>query len=196
MRNWVKPQRDELLFRFFEEEIRILRQMERDGLIDLVFMDEVGFSLNPTVPYAWQPRGKQVGLPADRGNSLTLLGCFQLDHSFEAYLFHEAINSQMVKQSLDHFASNIKRKTIMILDQASIHTSAMIKSQIPIWQQQGLFLQFIPAYSPELNLVEVLWKHIKHHWLPHQAYQSLKELENYLLDICKFLGKEYRITFE
>ena len=195
MRNWLKTERDEGLFRFFEAELKLLKELDEQDEIDLVFMDEVGFSLHPTVPYAWQPIGKRIGLPAQRGKNLTVMGCFQLDHTFEAYLFEGPMNAEAVKASIEHFVTTINKKTIMILDQASIHTSNLIKEQIPKWRQKGLYLQFLPAYSPELNLIEILWKNIKHHWLPQQAYKSLEELKQYLFDIFRNLRKEYRINF-
>jgi hypothetical protein len=28
----------------------------------------------------------------------------------------------------------------------------------------GLYLYYLPPYSPELNRIEILWKHAKHFW--------------------------------
>ncbi len=48
----------------------------------------------------------------------------------------------------------------------------LLKSQgLPsrtVWQERGLFLFYLPVYSPHLNLAETLWRHLKHLWLtPH-----------------------------
>jgi hypothetical protein len=44
-------------------------------------------------------------------------------------------------------------------------------------QQRGrLFLEFLPAYAPELNPVEYLWSHWKHHVLPNFCPQDFGEL--------------------
>jgi len=32
------------------------------------------------------------------------------------------------------------------------------------WEKQNLFIQNIPAYSPELNKIEILWRKIKYEW--------------------------------
>jgi hypothetical protein len=37
-------------------------------------------------------------------------------------------------------------------------------------------IYLLPAYSPELNLIEILWRMIKYHWLPLKAYESFKDL--------------------
>ena len=35
---------------------------------------------------------------------------------------------------------------------------------------------FLPAYSPELNRIEILWKKMKYEWLPFQSFTPV-ELE-------------------
>ena len=52
-----------------------------------------------------------------------------------------------------------------------------------------------PTYSPELNLIEILWRKIKYEWMPFSAYQSLKHLDQALGNILKNFGSEYRIQF-
>jgi transposase len=32
------------------------------------------------------------------------------------------------------------------------------------WAKRGLYLYYLPPYSPELNRIEILWKHAKHFW--------------------------------
>ena len=56
-------------------------------------------------------------------------------------------------------------------------------------------LYFIPKYSPELNLIEILWKHIKYFWLPTSAYKGFKFLKEELDKILSIIGKEYQIIF-
>jgi transposase len=40
------------------------------------------------------------------------------------------------------------------------------------WREKGLSLFFLPTYSPELNLIEILWRFIKYQWLEIDAYES------------------------
>ena len=51
-RKSLKSQRDQAMFDFFKEEIWHLRQAQLQGLLQLWFYDETGFSLNPTGIYA------------------------------------------------------------------------------------------------------------------------------------------------
>lgn len=53
-------------------------------------------------------------------------------------------------------------------------------AKIQEWEEQDVFIFFLPPYSPELNLIEILWRRIKYNWIPFDAYiclQNLKERE-------------------
>jgi len=39
-------------------------------------------------------------------------------------------------------------------------------------------LHWLPPYSPELNLIEILWRKIKYQWLPLRAYLSFNHLQS------------------
>ena len=160
LRNSLKPQRDELMFRFFAQELGILEAQAADGEYDLYFFDETHINLAPNVPYAWQPVGKTAPLPSQKGNS-TILGFLSTaKQDFDGVICRGAANSKLIIKVFDNFASKIKKKTVVILDNASIHTANVVKEQIGRWKSKGLLLQFIPAYSPELNKIEILWKHL------------------------------------
>jgi len=62
----------------------------------------------------------------------------------------------------DKFAENITQKTVVLIDNASMHTSKAFLANIEKWKDQNLFIHNIPPYSPELNKIEILWRKIKH----------------------------------
>ena len=46
-------------------------------------------------------------------------------------------------------------------------------------KEKDVLIYFLPPYSPELNLIEILWKRIKYEWLDFDAcksFQNLKEI--------------------
>jgi len=71
---------------------------------------------------------------------------------------------------------------IMIMDNAAWHTTDKITS-LPHLQ-----LAFQPPYSPELNPVEQLWKHIRNNYTHNHFWKSLNQLENYLCDVLSKLS--------
>ncbi|WP_338045584.1 transposase [Paraprevotella xylaniphila] len=41
------------------------------------------------------------------------------------------------------------------------HRNKKIKELHPIWEKRGLFLFYLPPYSPQLNISETLWRILK-----------------------------------
>lgn len=195
MRRSLKSKGDEVLFSFFRQELKHLQQLEAAGEIDLVYFDEAGINLTPAIPYAWQPKHERYELPCCRSQNLTVLGFMNGQSHCYSFLFEGAANSKVVASCINAFAEQITRKTVVILDQASIHTAQQVQKQIPEWQHRGLYLQFLPAYCPELNQIEILWKFIKYYWLDLTAYQSMSKLKTSLNEVLENIGTKYLITF-
>lgn len=181
------------MFAFFAEEIKQLRTLSQ---IDLWFYDESGFDLNPASVYGWQAKDSALSLPAQRGNVLTVAGFIQTDNSFEGY-YHQGSSNQdlFIAYIEDFIEKRVQRKTIVVMDRASFHTAAKVKQKLKDWQKRNLYIQLLPAYCSELNLIEHLWRVIKHQWLPMTAYQSVQTLTQHLLEVLQNIGSKYRITF-
>lgn len=73
----------------------------------------------------------------------------------------EQLSEQEVLERLDMLSLSIHKPTFIVLDNASIHTAKIIKARIPVWQRRGLHLFYLPTYSPQLNIAETLWRHMK-----------------------------------
>jgi transposase len=56
-------------------------------------------------------------------------------------------------------------------------------------------LHWLPPYSPELNLIEILWRKIKYQWLSPKAYLGFDHLKAELQTILDQFGSKYLITF-
>lgn len=197
LRNSLKRDRDETLFAYFQEELAQLKQQAEAGKLDLCYFDETGLNLKPNVPYAWQAKGTTALLPARRNRGITLLGILNpISNKLNISRYQGAANAQCVIQTIDEFSRSINRKTILVLDNASIHRAKVVQQQEKIWRKRGLFLQFIPAYSPELNLIEILWKRLKHSWLKPIYYHSMDRLVEATDYILQRFGQQYSIQFQ
>src|SRR2546425_2190496 len=67
---------------------------------------------------------------------------------------------------------------------------------IPKWVKRGLIIKYLPPYSPELNLIEILWRFMKYSWLPFSAYMSFPCLVQAVEDILTRFGTDYTINFQ
>lgn len=195
IRKSLKSKRDKKEFEQAKKEIQELKGQEQSGEIDLYYFDETGFDLTPTVPYAWQPIGETIEIPSSRSPRINVLGFLNTDNQFESFMFEGSINSDVVIACFDSFSNTITKKTVVIIDNASTHTSKAFNKNIKKWEEKGFFIKRLPPYSPELNLIEILWRFIKYKWLPFSAYNSLKDLVNEVENILKNIGKKFRINF-
>jgi len=116
-------------------------------------------------------------------------------NDLHTYMFEQSVHSGVVIACFDAFCQTLTKKTVVVLDNASIHTSEEFEERLPFWKKQGLTLKYLPQYSPELHLIEILWRHIKYRWLPFSAYQCLNALIEALENILSNVGSKYQITF-
>jgi len=177
--------------------LKKLQQGVLRGEQDLFYFDEAGFSLTPSVPYGWQPIGQRIEIPSSRSSQLNVLGFLDYQgERFAPYVFEGNIDADIVITCMSSFCKTLTRPTTVVIDNAPIHTSAAFQAKIPEWEKQNLFLWFLPAYSPELNLIETLWKKIKYYWLPIDAYKSFEKLDEHLCLVLANIGNEYQICFQ
>ena len=87
----------------------------------------------------------------------------------------EAVRKAIVDY-LDRFSSNITKKTVIVLDHASVHRNRKVKELRKIWEKRGLYLFYLPPYSPELNPAEILWRILKCKWIRPIDYETTDSL--------------------
>jgi transposase len=185
---------DDAFYAALDEIKNIINQCDIDGE-DFYYCDESGFSLEPCVPYAWQDVGQQIEIPSSKSNRLNVLGFINHVGHFEGHVFEGSINTEVVVACFDDFAKKISKRTVVLIDNASIHTSNLFKDNIDKWEKENLIIYNIPPYSPELNKIEILWRKIKYEWLDFSAYESFKSLKNSLNNILANIGQKYHINF-
>ena len=196
LRTSLRHKRDEAAFREAEKALNTLKEQEDAGLIDLVYFDESGFSLQPVVPYGWQAPRRQILLPSSSHHRrINVLGFLQRNNRFNPYIAEDRVNGETVIACIDAFARHLRKPTVLVIDNAPIHKGKAFEEAKARWQQQGLRLFFLPSYSPELNLIERLWQEIKYRWLPLRAYESWTALQQCLTEVLVGIGQKYRISF-
>lgn len=196
MRRSVRAERDEVAFRAAQAALTALQKRADRAECDLYYYDESGFSRLPCVPYAWQPSGVQLEIPAAQSVRHNVLGFLQWRTSqLQSFVFTGTVNSDLVIHCFDTFSRLIDHETWVVIDNAPTHTSEEFDDQLEAWARRGLQVFFVPPYCPELNLIEILWRKIKYEWLPLSAYDSNKAFCPALDNVLSQVGSKYRITF-
>jgi transposase len=71
-------------------------------------------------------------------------------------------------------ASQVPR--VVVLDNAGLPTGGAVKAARRQLAKEGIFLYFLPPYSPELNEVEPLLRQVKYQEMPERSYSSKGDL--------------------
>jgi transposase len=166
----LKNKETEEVYRHKREILSQLETLSEQGLIDLYYGDESKVSLEPCVPYAWQFADEEVAMPSESGSGLNCFALLSRSNQAVIETTEKTINSQFVFDQLEEFSTKVQKLTVVVLDNASFHRSQIIKERIEIWQQRGLYIFYLPRYSPHLNIVEILWRKLKYEWLAPADY--------------------------
>jgi transposase len=176
-------------------QLEELELLDKKGEIDLYYLDESGFCLIPSVPYAWQDIGEQLNILSCRSRRLNVLGIMNKRNELKSYVSYQTINSDVVIACIDTFFVTVNKPTFIVVDQASIHTSDAIFEKIEEWKERNITIFELPTYSPHLNLIEILWRFIKYEWIPIDAYKDWKTFVASVEKILREFGENYVINF-
>jgi transposase len=195
MRRRVPSAPDPVLYQERKAALETLREEDREGIIDLRYFDESGFCLVPYIPYAWQEAGETLAIESVHSQRLNVLGFMNKRHELDAYCIEGAVDSDVVIHCFDQFCHTLQGPTVVVVDNASIHTSESFQDRLPRWSKQGLEVFYLPPYAPELNLIEILWRFMKYEWIELWAYTSWRHLVDYVEGVIKDFGDKYKINF-
>ncbi len=195
VRKSLRAKRDQEKFDLAHQAIESLILQHKNKAIDLCYFDESGFTLTPDTSYAWQPIGETLEIPSSRSKRLNVLGFVNRDCRFDSFVFEGSVTTSVVVACIDWFANQIEKPTTLVIDNAPTHTSNEFTDCLEDWEEKGLTIYRIPPYSPELNIIEIVWRRIKYSWLPFSAYESFSNLKQALFDVLANIGKTNKIQF-
>lgn len=135
----------------------------------IVFADESGFMLIPTVRRTWAPVG-QTPIMRHRYNHarISVIGGLAISPkrrrlSLYFRLHPKNISHQEVYDFLWYLLKHLHGPVIVIWDGASIHTPSPNSDLAALCARYPrLHLKRLPAYAPQLNPIEAAWHHAKH----------------------------------
>ncbi len=137
VRKSLKRLREPEAFARCQRELEALQQQEDTGKINLYYFDESGFALDPTIPYAWQEPESVIELPAMKYGRINVLGFMNRNNDLHSYMFEQSIHTGVVIACFDAFCQTITKKTVVVMDNASIHRSEEFEHRITYWKKQG-----------------------------------------------------------
>lgn len=70
------------------------------------------------------------------------------------------------------------RPCVIVVDNYAVHHSRVVKAEIPALKTAGVSFFFLPPYSPELNMIEPIWRQIKYQDIPDRSFLTIQELQS------------------
>ena len=176
----------------FEEYKKMIK--ENPELIQIWFWDESGFSLRIIRRKGWTKKGTRKKVRGDRRKGrVNVMGGVRFNDKKRWVDVIKTGNSENFKNVLLSFYQDMKiewvekgnkeedfeksgLQIVIILDNASFHKNKEILDEIAK-EMPNIVLEFLPPYSPDYNLMELVW-HSAKEYIANKLFKSLEELES------------------
>jgi transposase len=140
---------------------KILRQARQKKAL-LLFGDEASFAQWGSLSYTWAPKGQQPEVPTSGKRKAYKV--FGLIDYFSGRFFYKTHAGRFNSASYAAFLLDVLAQTtphvVVIQDGARYHTSKAMQ-QCFATHAERLTIEPLPAYAPDFNPIEHLWKKVK-----------------------------------
>ena len=153
---------------FVEEKLKPKIEEASQGKCELFFVDASHFVLSAFLGYLWCFVRVFVKSPSGR-QRYNVLGAFNaMSHRLITVTDDKYINANsiivLMKQLLEHYANSA---ICLVMDNARYQRCKLV---MEFAKEHNIELLFLPPYSPNLNLIERLWKFVKKKCLYNKYY--------------------------
>lgn len=198
--NWTpqKPrrrarERDEAAIDFFKR-VRFpnIAKTARQRQAHLVFLDESGYMLTPTVRRTWAPRGSGPLLDCwDRRDRLSAISCLTVSPKANRLnLYFRVLDHNVHGEDVVDFLRELKRSLsgplTVLWDRGAVHRkSGVVRAYLA--EHPEIEAEDLPAYAPEINPDELVWGWSKYGRLANLAAENTDQLAEYVIDELIYL---------
>jgi transposase len=149
----------------------------------ILFMDESGFYLLPSVVRTWSPVGQRPVLRewVSRDHLSAICG---ISEAGQLYLVQQekAFDGEGVVRFLKYLLEPIPGRLGIVWDAAPIHRGEAVRQFLTEGGAARIELVMLPGYSPDLNPAEGVWSYLKGVLLANIVCHNLSQLWQLLAD--------------
>lgn len=156
---------------------------------EVIFIDAVHPEHNTMAAYGWIKKGQTRQLQTNSGRQrLNLHGAINAETMEMTVIESQSINRESTVQLLEMLDKKYEHSddVVVILDNAGYHYSKEVKAVIN--NSPRLRLVYLPPYSPELNLIERVWKFFKKKVLYNKYYQDVQSFKSAAIHFFQKIG--------
>lgn len=156
--------------------------MHPEAKVELWTQDEHRVGLQPVSRRAWVPKDKKAILKTRIKYEWIWLYAYLNPEKGEVFwLTLPTVNLELFNLSLKEFAKHIgvskEKVVILVIDSAGFHSEKSL--ELP----EGLYVEYLPAYSPELQPAERLWP-LTNEGIANEYFETIEELEQRQVERC------------
>jgi len=174
---------------FIKEKLKPMMKLAKEGKIQLFFVDASHFVMGGFVGQVWSKVRLFVKTSSGRKRYNVLGALNFVTKKLETITNDTYITSDQVIMLIDKLIEKYKDQVIkLILDNVKYQRCQKV---IDYALLKGVELVFLPTYSPNLNLIERLWKFVKSEVLSAAYYGSFDDFKNSINNCIDDLDKAH-----
>ena len=165
--------------------------LKKPANIEVLFVDAVHPEHNALAAYGWVKRGQKRTVKTNSGRErLNLHGAMNAETYEVTVIESETVNTESTVQLIEVLDQKypLAKEIILIMDNARYHYSKEVQGNLK--DHPRIRMVFLPSYSPNLNLIERLWKFFKKKVLYNKYHENLKAFRtaciNFFSNISKY----------
>lgn len=152
---------EEAIARWHAEDWPALRAKARRERRERISVDESGFYLLPGVVKTYAPRGRTPALDEwQTRDHLSVRGAVTPRGKVSSPVRPHALSGLPTIESLLHLGRMVGGRVLVVWDGSPIHRRAEVVEFVEE-ARGGVRVARLPAYAPDLNPVEWMWRHLK-----------------------------------
>lgn len=171
-------QRDEVTIQRWCREVwpEVKKRARQERRI-LVFTDESGFYLLPSVVRTYAPRGRRpVQKEWQTNDHLSVMGAVTPEGKIYSLVRQEPLVGPDTVEFLMHLLRVIHRPLLIVWDRSPIHRCDEVQEFLATFGGHYIHIEPLPPYAPDLNPVEWIWGYLKDVELHNLACLDLEQL--------------------
>ena len=167
-----------------KEQLKFVKKYNNLSLeIPLYFADSTHPEFAPTITYGWIKKGETFEVKTNSGwrKRVNICGAIEIKSLQVIAKTFDTINKYSICELLRAISQKTgDKKSYLVLDGASYNKAKIVKNLAKKFKIKILYL---PAYSPNLNPIERLWKFMKKKVTANRYYEEFDDFKKSNLDI-------------